>query len=60
MELPIGFLVEGGHPIEWVIILNKNLYGLKDAGLGLFDKLKEDQEDRDFIQSQVYPCVWYK
>ena len=50
MELPIGFLVEGGHPIEWVIILNKNLYGLKDAGLGLFDKLKEDQEDRDFIQ----------
>ena len=26
MELPIGFGVEGSHPIEWVIILDNNLY----------------------------------
>ena len=33
MELPIGFGVKGDHPREWFIIPDKNLYGLKDAGL---------------------------
>ena len=33
MELPIGFGVEGSYPREWVIILDKNIYVLKDAGL---------------------------
>ena len=47
MELPTGFGVEGAHPIEWVIILDKNVYILKDAGLAWFDKLKEGLEDRD-------------
>ena len=41
MELPIGFGVEGYHPIEWVIRLDKNLHFLKDAGLVWFEKLNE-------------------
>ena len=41
MELPIYFVVEEAHHIEWVIILDKNLYGLNDAVLGWFDTLKE-------------------
>ena len=60
IELPIGFLVEGFHPIEWVIRLDTNLHGLKDAGLSWFEKLNEGMEDNYFVQSQVDPCVWYK
>ena len=42
MELPIGFGVEGYHTREWFVIIYKNLYGLKDAGMAWFEKLKED------------------
>ena len=51
MELSIVFGVEGSHPIEWVIILNNNLCGLKYAGLAWFEKLKEGLEDIAFLQS---------
>ena len=40
MEIPIVFGVEGERPSEWLIILDKNLYGIKYAGLVWFDKLK--------------------
>ena len=60
MELPICFGVEGSHPVEWVIRLDKNLYGLNDAVLAWFEKLKEGLEARYFFQSQVDPYVWYK
>ena len=43
-----------------IIILDKNLYGLKDAVLACFEKLKEGLEDRSFFQSQVDPFIWYK
>ena len=43
-----------------VIILDKNLYGLKDSGLTWFEKIKKDLEARGFVQSQLYPCLWYK
>ena len=60
MELHICFGVEGACPRELVIRLDKNIYGLKDAGLAWFEKLKEGLESRGFVQSQVDPCVWYK
>ena len=60
MELPISFGVERYHPREWVTRLDKNLYGLKDAGLEWFEKIKEGLEARYFFQSQVNPCVCYK
>ena len=60
MEPPIGFGIEGYHPREWVIRQYKNLYGLKDAGLTWFEKLKEGMEARYFDLSQVDHCVGYK
>ena len=39
MEIPMFFGVEGERPSEWVIILYKNLYGIKYAGLVWFEKL---------------------
>ena len=38
----------------------KNVYGLKDAVLNWFEKLKEVMEARGFVQYQVYLCVWYR
>ena len=46
MKIPIVFGVEGYHTIEWIIRLDKNIYGLKDAGLAWFKKLKEGLEAR--------------
>ena len=57
---PHIFEVEGDHPREWVIRLDKNLYGLRDAVMARFEKLKEGLEARSFSQSQLEPCVWYK
>ena len=50
MELLIGFGFEGDHPREWVIRMDKNLYGLKDEGMEWFEKLKEGLESRGFVQ----------
>ena len=30
MELPIGFGFEGGHPREWIMRMDKNVYGMND------------------------------
>ena len=49
MEIPIGFGVEGDPPSEWVIILERNLFVLKDSGLAWFEKIKESLEARGFI-----------
>ena len=55
MEIPIGFVVEGGHYVEWVVIPYKKLYGLKYAGLEWFKKLKEGLKAIGFVQLQVDP-----
>ena len=60
MDLHLDFGVDGSHPRYWVIRIDKNLCGLKYSGLAWFGKLKEVLESRFFVQSQVYPCVWYK
>ena len=36
MEIFLGFLVYVDQPIEWVIKLDKNLYGSKDSDLAWF------------------------
>jgi hypothetical protein len=43
-----------------VLRLNKSLYGLKQAGHNWFEKLKAGLIDRDFVQSQVDKCVFYR
>ena len=50
----------GSHTREFIIRLDKNLYGLKDAGLVWFEKLKEGLEVIRFLQLQVDPFVWYR
>ena len=60
MELTIGFGVEGSHPIECIISLDKNIYSLKDTGLEWFEKIKEGLEAIGFVKFQLYPCVWYR
>jgi hypothetical protein len=63
MELPVGV-----NPIDvsdenrrcYVLKLNKSLYGLKQAGYNWFEKLREGLIVRDFIQSQVDKCVFFR
>ena len=40
--------------------LLQNLYGLKDAGATWFNHLKQGLLRRDFKQSEVDPCLFYK
>ena len=61
MELPSGFEVAnniGG--VRYILRLKKNLYGLKQAGLNWFDKLRKGLEDRGFVQSKIDPCVFMR
>ena len=58
MELPAGFAMKIGNKGEYVIELKKSLYGLKQAGLNWYEKLKKGLTDRQFVPSQVDPCVF--
>ena len=49
MEIFIRFGFEGSRLREWVIIFDKNIYGLKDAGMSWFEKTKEGLESRGFV-----------
>ena len=63
MELPAGVTpikVNNADRKQYVLWLNKSLYGLKQAGHNWFEKLRKGLKDRGFIQSQVDPCVFYK
>ena len=53
---------KGGHPREWIIRLDKNVYGLKDTGLAWLENLKDslELEGRGFPQSQVGHCAFYR
>jgi hypothetical protein len=63
MELPAGVNptnVSDGNRRKYILKLNKSLYGLKQAGYNWFEKLREGLITRDFIQSQVDKCVFYR
>ena len=61
MELPMGMSPEDDiNRRKYVLRLNKSLYGLKQAGHNWFEKLKAGLIDRDFVQSQVDKCVFYR
>ncbi len=58
MELPFGFDVEGKR--NYILKLNKNLYGLKDASRTFWMFLKEGLEARGYKrQSSTDCCVFY-
>ncbi len=45
---------------KYVLKLNKSLYGLKQSGYNWFEKLREGLVMRDFVQSQVDKCVFFR
>ena len=70
-DLPIPFYMElpaGVTPIDevesnrrrYVLSLNKYLYGLKSSGHNWFEKLRSGLTDRNFVQSQIDKCVFYR
>jgi hypothetical protein len=57
MQLPQGFDEDSQ---KYVLLLKKNLYGLKQASSSWFDKLRGGLLDRGFRQSTVDPCCFLK
>ena len=62
MQLPIGFQVKGQTETEsdknYVLKLNKNLYGLKQGSYNWYKKLKTSLMDRGFKPSDIDPCLY--
>ena len=58
MELPFGFDVDGSR--NFILKLNKSLYGLKNSSRNWFQHLINGLKSRGFTQSQVDPCVLYR
>ena len=59
MELPQGIEITDGKE-SYVLKLNKNLYGLKQASHNWFVMLSNGLKDRGFTPSEMDPCVFYK
>jgi hypothetical protein len=47
-----------GNSSVFVLLLTKNLYGLRQAGNNWYDKLKDSLISRGFHQSSVDPCLF--
>ena len=62
MELPLGIEVAESpeQSRAYVLKLKKSLYGLKQASLNWFEKLKQGLIDRGFKPSEIDPCLYLK
>ncbi len=61
MYLPIGFQVDTENKSKcYILKLNKSLYGLKQASLNWFKKLKQGLIDHRFRPSAINPCLYFK
>ena len=62
MLLPIGFQVDGMTEAEserqYLLKLNANLYGLKQASYNWYEKLKAALIDRGLNPSDIDPCLY--
>jgi hypothetical protein len=57
MELPYGFDIDGSK--KYILKLNKNLYGLKDAAHNFWNLLRDGLNARGYEQqSESDPCVF--
>jgi hypothetical protein len=62
MELPVGIVVNSNpdNSHAYVLKLKKSLYGLKQASLIWFQKLKQGLVDQGFTPSEIDPCLYLK
>ncbi len=62
MYLPIGFQLDTENESKsYILMLNNNsLYGLKQASLNWFEKLKQGLINREFHPSAINPCLYFK
>jgi hypothetical protein len=62
MELPTGIIISGKEDVSrgYVLKLKKSLYGLKQASLNWFEKLRQGLMDRGFTPSEIDPCLYLK
>jgi hypothetical protein len=61
LELLMGFQLQGGfNKRGFVLKLNKNLYGLKQAGYNWYKKLKTGMTARGYKVCQSDPCIYIK
>jgi len=61
MEIPKGFTLDGvTNPDDYVLQVNRNIYGGKDAGRTWFLYLKEKLETLGFKQSTYDDCLFCK
>ena len=62
MQLPIGFQVAGQTEDDsdrhYLLKLEANLYGLKQASFNWYEKLKAALEDRELVPSDIDPCLY--
>ena len=60
-ELPVGINYEGDRR-QYVLNLDKNLYGLKDAAFNWFQHLSTNLTNDKFNSkpSQIDPCIFYR
>ena len=59
MELPFGFEYENMNR-AYVPKLNRSSYGINQSLLNWFATLKKGFEDREYEQSDIDPCVFYR
>jgi hypothetical protein len=59
MDLPQGFQVDGEPPGEYIMKLNKSLYGLVQAPMYWFNHLSKTLTDKGFVASKKDPCLFY-
>ena len=64
MYLPVGIQVDGVSEEvsdkQYILKLNKSLYGLKQASFNWFEKLRQGLLDRHFKPSAIDPCLYFK
>eukprot|EP00957_Ditylum_brightwellii_P109663 8364841-Ditylum_brightwellii.AAC.1 len=62
MELPIGMDVAEENPKEYVLKLNRSIYGLKQSSLNWFTLLSKTlmKKGYDFTPLQTDPCLFIR
>jgi len=58
LKTPTGVVLESEDGKETVLLLLKNLYGLKDAGVTWFEHLSQGLSNLGFIPTASDPCVF--